>query len=59
MTDLQDLKLYTLEEAKLVVGLTPQTLKRHIRDGKLSAKKIGGKWRVTKSDLEKYINKDN
>lgn len=59
MTDLQDLKLYTLEEAKFIVGLTPQTLKRHIKAGMLSAKKIGGKWRVTRADLEKYISGAN
>ena len=53
--DLEELKLYSLAEAEPIVGLSAQTLKRHIKAGKLEAVKVGNRWKVTKNSLEKYI----
>lgn len=55
---LQDLTLYTVTELEPVLGVSAQTIKRRIKSGELPAKKISGKWRVTRADLEKYINGD-
>lgn len=54
-SDLEELRLYSLAEAEDIVGLTAQTLKRHIKAGKLEAVKVGNRWKVTKDSLEKYI----
>ena len=56
LKDLEDIKLYSLTEIEEIVGLTAQTLKRHIKSGKLDAVKIGNRWKVTKKNLEEYIN---
>lgn len=53
--NLEELRLYSLAEAEDIVGLTAQTLKRHIKAGKLEAVKVGNRWKVTKDSLEKYI----
>lgn len=55
---LQDLTLYTVTELEPVLGVSAQTIKRYIKSGKLPAKKIGGKWKVTRADLEKFISGD-
>lgn len=52
---LEDMRLYSLAEAEDIVGLTSQTLKRHIKAGKLEAVKIGNRWKVTRDALERYI----
>lgn len=52
---IEELRLYSLAEAEDIVGLTAQTLKRHIKAGKLEAVKVGNRWKVTKDSLEKYI----
>lgn len=53
--DLQDLRLYTLTEIEPILGVSHQTLLRYVNSGKLRAKKINGKWRVTRRDVEKFV----
>ncbi len=47
--------LYTLEEAATLLRLHPQTLRRWIRQGKLSAQRVGKQWRLRRQDLERAI----
>ena len=44
---------YTLDEAAALVKLHPQTLRRWIRQGKLSAKRFGKQLRLRLQDLER------
>ena len=53
--DIQDLKLFTLTEVEPILGVSHQTLLRYVKSGKLPAKKINGKWRLTRRDIEKFI----
>lgn len=53
---IEDLKLFTLTELEPILGVSHQSLVRYVKAGKLPAKKINGKWRVTRADLEKYIS---
>lgn len=47
---------YTLTELESILGVTHRTLLQYVKDGRLPAKKIGGKWRVTAENLEKFVN---
>ncbi len=38
------------------LGVHPKTIRRYIGNGKLSAQKIGGTWRVHENSIEQYIN---
>lgn len=49
-------KTYTLKELETILSVTNRTLQQYIKDGKIKAVKIGGKWRVTPENLEKFIN---
>lgn len=53
------LKLYTLKEVAELLHVTERTLLSYIKSGKLPAKKIGGKWQVTESELNTFIAPDN
>ena len=51
-------KLYTVQEASEVFGVSPLTLGRWLREGKLVGTKIGKQWRITETDLQDFINKN-
>jgi excisionase family DNA binding protein len=57
--ELNELKVYTLTELEPIIGVTHRTLQSYVLTGKLKAKKIGGKWRVTRAALEEFINGDS
>jgi len=44
---------YTLEEAAQMLKLHPQTLRRWIRSGKLSARRFGNQFRLRPEDIER------
>lgn len=48
--------LLTIDEVKLLTGLSRDNIKKVIDSRKLKAKKIGRSWRIKKKDLEAYIN---
>lgn len=50
-----DLQLYTLTDLEPILGVSHRTLLRYTKDGKLRAKKIGAKWRVTRAALEEFL----
>lgn len=51
-----NIKLYNLKELSSILGVTVRTLMNYIKDGKLKAVKIGGKWVVTEENLQNFIN---
>lgn len=53
--DIKDLKLYTLREIEPIIGVTHRTLQTYIYEGKLKANKVGGRWTVTKEQLDDFI----
>ena len=53
---IEDFTLYTLTELEPILGVTHRTLLTYIKSGKLKAIKIGGKWKVSKDNLQKFVN---
>ena len=53
---LENYTVYTLTELEPVLGVTHRTLLQYVKDGKLKAVKIGGKWKVSEDNLRKFIN---
>ena len=49
-------KLYTLTELETVIGVTHRTLLEYVMRQKIRARKICGKWRVTETDLQKFLH---
>jgi excisionase family DNA binding protein len=49
-------ELLTCQQVSEALGVSVNTVWRWIRDGKLPAKKLGGKlYRIYKADLEKFL----
>ena len=44
----------TLNEAAAILGLTPDTLRQQVRNGKLRAVKRGRDWWVTRGEVARY-----
>jgi len=52
---LSEKKLFTVLEMSEMIQVTPETVKDYIRDGKLTAFKVGYQWRFTEEDLYKFV----
>lgn len=50
-----DMKVYTIEELETLLHVTRRTLYSYIKDGKLSAVKMGKYWRVTQKQLDDFL----
>lgn len=51
------MELLTVEEVAATLKLSPYTIRRLLKEGKLPGVKVGGgqQWRVRKSDLDAYL----
>ena len=56
---LQGLQFYNLKDVAQILSVTERTLHNYIKDGKLKAQKIGGKWKISDENLNKFINGEN
>jgi len=48
--------IYSIGTAAARLDCHPETVRRLIRRGELSAVKLGSQWRVRESDLQKYFD---
>lgn len=49
-------KLYTIEDIAEMTRLTSRTIRNYLKDGVLEGKKIGGQWRFSMKDIEKFFD---
>jgi excisionase family DNA binding protein len=47
--------IYTVEEVASILKLSKRSIYTYIKDGKLKAKLIGNKWRITEENLNKFM----
>ena len=52
-------KLLTPDEVAQRLGITPNTVRIYLREGRIKALKVGRLWRVRESDLQKHIRGDH
>lgn len=50
-----DIKFYTAKEVADLLGFHVNTVRRHIKQGKLKAIKIGRGYRIEENDLKEYL----
>lgn len=51
-----DIKVYNLKDISELIQVTERTLLTYIKEGKLVAKKLGGKWIITEENLKAFLN---
>lgn len=49
-------EILTISQAAEYLQVCDKTIRRLISNKKLSASKIGGSWRIKKSDIDDYLN---
>ena len=49
-------EFYTLKEIEDLLSISQRSLYRWIKDGKLKAVKVGYLWRVSKKDLQEFLD---
>ena len=52
------LKLYSLKDVAGSLGVSYRTMLTYVGKGKLKAAKIGGRWKVTPENLQRFLNGD-
>ncbi len=55
----KDIEIYTLEEIAQLLQVTRRTIYTWVKDGKLKAFKVGRGWRVTREELDAFLNSRN
>lgn len=55
MTDKLTKPLYSINEAKDLLGVSDETVRRMINAKELDAVKVRGQWRIRRESLEKYL----
>ena len=51
-------KYYSTEEVSRMLGLHVNTIRRHVKEGRLKAYRFGRQWRFTEEDLQEYMQPD-
>ena len=46
--------LFGVKEVAELLSVTPRTIMNYIKDGRLRAVKIGGRWRISKDNLKAF-----
>jgi excisionase family DNA binding protein len=55
MKDLLGISFYYLNEVAAEFQVNERTVRRWIKDGKLEAMKLGGRWLIAESDIKDFI----
>jgi excisionase family DNA binding protein len=50
-----DVRIFELRDVAARLGISTTTLRRYIRQGDLSGKKVGGRWLISESAIEQYF----
>ena len=56
MEDMTAFKVYPLQDVARTVGVSYRTLLQYVKDKRLRAVKIGGRWKVSEENLRRFIN---
>lgn len=59
MKEIENLKLYNLQEVAKLLGIHYQTVRKLIQNGELKAKKIGKGYIVTSENLKQYVSNND
>ena len=54
-----NIKLYSIKETSDILKITTRTLTTYIKEQKILARKIGGKWYISEKNLKEFLEKNN
>jgi len=53
--EIDSAKLYSVAETCRVLGLTEQTVRKHLAQRRMAGKKVGRRWMLRGSEIQKFI----
>jgi len=56
MREIEGIKLFTVTETADTLGITPQTVRAYIKQGKLKGQRIGRPILITENSIKKFLN---
>lgn len=54
-TEIEGIKFYTIQETARALHVTPQTVRKYIREGKLTGQRIGRPTLITEGNLMAFL----
>lgn len=55
MKKYNEAKFYSLQEVAEIVQVSRRSMYNYLKDGRLKANKVGGRWLVTEEQLKEFI----
>lgn len=56
MREIEGIKLFTVTETAETLGITPQTVRAYIKQGRLKGQKIGRPILITENSIKQFLN---
>jgi len=55
MIQIGDIKAYDVQEIAKALDMTPQSVRKFIREGRIKGRKVGTRWYVTEEAMREYL----
>ena len=55
MKQIGDIKFYDVQEIAKAFDMTPQSVRKFIREGRIKGRKVGTRWYVTEEAIRDYL----
>jgi len=55
MKQFGDIKFYDVQEIARIFDMTPQSIRKFIREGRIKGRKVGTRWYVTEEAIRDYL----
>ena len=55
MKQIGDIKFYDVQEIAKAFDMTPQSIRKFLREGRIKARKHGTRWYVTEEAMREYL----
>lgn len=55
-TEIEGIKFFTIQETAKALGVTPQTVRAYIKQGRLRGQRIGRPTLITEKSLQEFLN---
>ena len=55
MIEIGDIKAYDVQEIAKMFDMTPQSIRKFIREGRIKGRKVGTRWYVTEEAIREFL----
>jgi len=55
MKQIGDIKFYDVQEIAKIFDMTPQSIRKFLKEGRIKGRKVGTRWYVTEEAIRDYL----